>query len=179
VAGFSLGGGVTLELARRGRARSATAFSPIGFWTAREVAWCQRLLGGSRRRARALRPVLPALVAPVPLRSLIFLHLFGRPWRLSVEEALATADAGIAAEAFRPTLAAFSSHRFNSPRELDERRVLIAWGVRDVLLPVRQAARAERMLTRARHVRLPGCGHVPFLDDPELCAALLLEGSAG
>jgi pimeloyl-ACP methyl ester carboxylesterase len=30
----------------------------------------------------------------------------------------------------------------------------------------------------ARHIRLPGCGHVPMSDDPELVAGVLLRGSA-
>jgi pimeloyl-ACP methyl ester carboxylesterase len=179
VAGFSLGGGIVLELARRGSARSATAFSPIGFWTRREIEWCQRLLRNSHRQARAMRPLLPAFFALAPLRSVFFFYLFGRPWRLSAQECIAIADAGLDAERFEATLDAFSGHRFKAPAELDGCRLTIAWGVRDVVLPVRQAARAERMLPRARHVRMPGCGHVPFRDDPELCAALLLEGSSG
>src|SRR5690242_15343020 len=33
VAGSSLGGGVALEIGRRGLARSVTAFAPVGFWS--------------------------------------------------------------------------------------------------------------------------------------------------
>ncbi len=47
VAGFSMGGGIALELARRRAVRSATAFAPVGFWTDRERAWCQRSLGAA------------------------------------------------------------------------------------------------------------------------------------
>ncbi|SDQ58246.1 alpha/beta fold hydrolase [Thermostaphylospora chromogena] len=38
VAGNSLGATIALELARQGRARSATALAPIGFWTPGQVA---------------------------------------------------------------------------------------------------------------------------------------------
>ena len=55
--------------------------------------------------------------------------------------------------------------------------VTIAWGDRDLVLPYRQAARARRVLPHARHVRLAGCGHLPFADDPETCARLLLEAA--
>jgi pimeloyl-ACP methyl ester carboxylesterase len=46
------------------------------------------------------------------------------------------------------------------------------------LIP-RQAARAKRMLPWARHVALRGCGHLPFHDDPQAVAAVLLAGSGG
>ena len=53
----------------------------------------------------------------------------------------------------------------------------IAWGDRDLVLPYRQSKRARRVLPQARHVRLPGCGHLPFADDPRTCARLLLEAA--
>src|SRR6266516_544516 len=54
LAGFSLGGGVAYELGLLGRARSVTAISPIGFWTAREAAYCRVSLRASRALARTL-----------------------------------------------------------------------------------------------------------------------------
>src|SRR5438093_8851403 len=39
VAGNSLGGVLSLELASRGLARSATALAPAGFWSASDRAW--------------------------------------------------------------------------------------------------------------------------------------------
>ena len=56
--------------------------------------------------------------------------------------------------------------------------VTIAWGTRDRLLPPDQASIARQRLPRARFVSLPGCGHVPMTDDPDLVARVLLEGSA-
>ena len=44
--------------------------------------------------------------------------------------------------------------------------------------PAPGRARARALLPRARHVPLPGCGHIPMSDDPEGVAALLLAGSA-
>jgi pimeloyl-ACP methyl ester carboxylesterase len=52
--------------------------------------------------------------------------------------------------------------------------VTVAWGTRDLVLPYRrQARRARAALPTARHVLLPGCGHLPFSDDPRRCAELL------
>ena len=39
VAGNSMGGGIALELARRGAVASATALSPIGFWSKPESVY--------------------------------------------------------------------------------------------------------------------------------------------
>jgi pimeloyl-ACP methyl ester carboxylesterase len=55
--------------------------------------------------------------------------------------------------------------------------VTIAWGTRDLILLPRQARRAARALPHARVVPLPGCGHVPFFEDPPLVAQVLLEGA--
>ena len=51
-------------------------------------------------------------------------------------------------------------------------------GDRDFLLLSRQADRARKVLPWARHVTLPGCGHVPFSDDPGLLADVILSGAA-
>jgi len=56
--------------------------------------------------------------------------------------------------------------------------VTIGWGTRDRLLIPRQAERARPLLPQARHVPLPGCGHIPMSDDPDGVAALLLTTSA-
>ena len=54
----------------------------------------------------------------------------------------------------------------------------IAWGTRDRLLLNAQARRARLILPGARFLPLPGCGHVPMGDDPDLVARVLLEGSS-
>ena len=58
VAGNSLGGWVALELAVAGRARSVTAIAPAGLWPQPLAPRRSQ----ARRFARALRPVLPALL---------------------------------------------------------------------------------------------------------------------
>lgn len=54
--------------------------------------------------------------------------------------------------------------------------VTIAWGSRDLLLTHRtQSARAQWLMAWARHVTLPGCGHLPFADDPVACFDAILR----
>jgi pimeloyl-ACP methyl ester carboxylesterase len=177
VAGNSMGGAIALELARRGAVASATALSPAGFWTPRELAYAQRSLRASRAMVRGLRPAMPALTGAAAGRVATFSQVFAKPWRMTPDEAMATLDAFVDAPAFEPALTAFGHYRFAAGDELRGVPVTVAWGTRDALLIPRQAARARRLLPWATHVALRGCGHVPCHDDPATVAAVLLAGS--
>jgi pimeloyl-ACP methyl ester carboxylesterase len=172
-----MGGAIALELARRGAVASATAVSPAGFWNARELAFAQRSLRASRAIVRRLRPAVPAITRSAAGRIALFSQVYGRPWRMSPADAVATIDAFLGGPAFESALEAFGPYRFGAGDELRGVPVTIAWGTRDMLLIPRQAARARQLLPSARHVALQGCGHVPFLDDPDTVAAVLLAGS--
>jgi pimeloyl-ACP methyl ester carboxylesterase len=178
VAGNSMGGGVALELARRGAVASATAVSPIGFWTDRERRWCQDSLRRSRRLIQILAPVMAPILRTAAGRTAVMGQYFGRPWKLTGEQALDAVRTFAAAPAFDAAVTEFSHHRFHGPEELRNVPVTVAWGDRDYLLLYRQSRRAQRMLPWGRHVTLAGCGHAPFADDPTLLADVLLEGSA-
>lgn len=172
-AGHSTGGGVALDLAARGAARSATAVAPIGFWSARERAWCQASLRASRRLLGVIGPALPALVASPAGRTLLFGQNFARPWRIEPREALDSIAAFAGAAAFDETLSAFAG--WLAPiGAADVAPVTVAWGDRDLLLLPRQARRARLRLPRARHVTLRGCGHAAMVDDPEAVADVVL-----
>lgn len=56
--------------------------------------------------------------------------------------------------------------------------VTVAWGRRDMVLPVYQARRVRRYFPQARILVLPGVGHVPMTDDPNLMGTILLGGSS-
>jgi pimeloyl-ACP methyl ester carboxylesterase len=178
VAGNSMGGGIALELARRGAVRSATAVSPVGFWTARERAWAKASLRGARAAVRAQPPgVRRALAGNALVRTALFGQMLARPWRMPAAEAEATLAAFAAAERFDAALSAFDDHVFHDAHELRATPLTIAWGDRDALLLYRQSRRARRLLPWARHVTLRGCGHVPFHDDPQQVADVLLAGT--
>lgn len=173
VAGSSLGGGVALELGRRGLARSVTAFAPIGFWGPVSRRWCQVSVTGARLLGRVARPALPTLAATKAGRIALFGMFFGHPARLAPDVCLADVDALVAAPGFPAARAAFAGHRFRDPGALTGIPVTVAWGSRDAILPAFQARRAATVLPSARHVRLTGCGHLPFSDDPQSCATLI------
>ena len=173
VAGNSMGGAIALELARRRAVRSATAFSPAGFWTPLELRFTQASLGLLANLPPVLRPVVTALARRPAGRRALFSQTFGYPARLPAEEAVGTLEDAWASPAFAATLEAFSRYAFGEPEELRSVPVAVAWGRLDRLLPYRtQAPRARAMLPWATHVTL-GAGHVPFFDDPAAVAEVI------
>jgi pimeloyl-ACP methyl ester carboxylesterase len=179
VVGNSMGGAIALELARSGVVRSATAISPAGFWTAAERRYCQATLGALAGLPRALRPAVVAAAGSPVGRTALGAQLFARPWKVPAEEFRATLRDGWAAPAFGPALRAFDDYVFARGDELAGTPTSVLWGTRDGLLPYTlQAPRAVSALPAARHVPLPGLGHVPFTDDPGMCAAAIRRGVA-
>jgi pimeloyl-ACP methyl ester carboxylesterase len=178
VAGNSMGGAIALELGSRGSVASVTAISPAAFWTPRERTYARNTLRASRGLARRVRPAVPAITRSAAGRAAFFSHIFARPWRMTPAEAVATIDAFVDAPAFDTAMDGFGDYVFRGADAARGTPVTVAWGTRDVLLIPRQARRAQRLMPWARHVALRGCGHVPFHDDPEVVADVILAGSA-
>ena len=165
--GNSLGGQVALELARMGRARSVCALSPAGFWTARERLYCIAVLRFSAAAGARLLALPPWLAGGLPVRTLLACHLIGRPWRVPRADYLDALAHTAATPGLEAVFAGYRTWRAPLPHELDHIPITIAWGDRDLLLPLRQAKRARAVLPNARHVTLKGCGHVPWWDDTD------------
>ena len=172
VAGNSLGGGVALAMGAMGVCGSVCAVSPVGFIAGRERAYGRAVLASTRVMARALAPVAPAIARSAVLRTMLSLHAAARPWRIPPSDAAHWLRMYAQAPAFWELLKALDGWRAPVPAC----PATVAWGDRDRLLIFsRQAPRARRMLPRARHVVLRGCGHVPTWDDPEQVASVLLS----
>jgi pimeloyl-ACP methyl ester carboxylesterase len=173
VAGNSMGGAIALELARADAVSSACAISPAGFWTKRELRFCQRSLRPIPTLPSALRPLVEALVRTKAGRAVLLAQLFGWPMRVPAEEVVSELRDAWAAPAFLGALDAFDDYTFHAGQELRGVPVTIAWGTRDHLLPyARQAPRARAMLPWARHLTL-GAGHLPYFDDPGAVAEVV------
>jgi len=178
VAGNSLGGWLSLELARRGRARSATALSPAGFWTPREAAFCRQSLRTSHAVAQLLGERVRPIYATALGRTLLLSQVVARPWRMDPDAAVGAFLNLARSPGTIPTLERLTAEQFR-PGPRIEVPVTIAWGQHDHLLLPRQARRAARALPEARVITMPGVGHVPFSDDPQLVAQTILEGGPG
>ncbi len=174
VAGNSMGGGIALELARRGAVASVCAISPVGFWTDAERRFSRESLRSLTRIPDALHPALLALAGTRAGATALFWQTFGKPWRMPREEPPRILRNAWASPALAGALTAFNGYFFTHGEELDPGiPVTIAWGIHDRLLIYRtQAPRARKLLPRARHLSL-GVGHVPFFDDPPAVAAAI------
>lgn len=183
VIGNSMGGAVALELARRGLVSAAVAVSPAGFWTDAERRYCQLSIGSVGAIPPALRPALLAALRTRPGRIGLLAQNFARPTRVPADEAQLTLRDLWASLALEGALEAFARYRYPGPLSADRSprpgrsapALTVCWGSRDRLLPYSlQAPRARRELPEARHVTLPGLGHVPFWDDPGMVSRVIL-----
>jgi pimeloyl-ACP methyl ester carboxylesterase len=176
VAGNSLGGLLALEMGRRGLARSVTALSPAGFWSRPEQAYAFGLLLYMRLGAKTLpAPAVRRLAERPATRGVLVGSIYARPGLRGPAEAVAETRALRDAKGFSQTLRA--GLNVNVAEDVADVPVTIGWGTKDRLLLPRQADRARSRMPKARVVPLPGCGHVPMNDDPQLVARTVLEGS--
>ncbi len=177
VAGNSLGGLISLELARRGIARSATAISPAGFASSPEMVFARGSLWLAVRAARLAAPRSERLLVRPGLRRLAFRQVVEHPERMSPAEASESLRALAGAPWFDETLPALRPREFSGGAEIPV-PVTVAWGEDDRLLLPRQARRAAAEIPKARMVMLRGCGHVATYDDPAQVARAILGTAA-
>jgi pimeloyl-ACP methyl ester carboxylesterase len=176
VAGNSLGGRLALEAAVAGRAASATALSPAGFWrNEREAAMARATFKVMEAAGGRLQHFGPALSRHTAGRALLYGVTVRRPSRVPAEQAAGDMAAFLAAhDALEAILAQMTPFTGQIPADVP---VTIAWGTKDRLLRPPQVLVAKARLPQARIRPLPGCGHVPMTDDPALVADVLLQGS--
>jgi pimeloyl-ACP methyl ester carboxylesterase len=175
--GNSLGGGMALMLAARGRAKSVVALAPAGGWD---------LGDEDRRQVRSFFHMAQHLVKEAaPRADLIASTPEGRARALAfmtVNHAHVPAD--LIAHQLRgaaecpivlPLIDLVTEQGYAEVGPIDA-PVRIVWGTEDKVLPYpRAAARFREQLPDADWVVLENVGHVPQLDVPERCAELILE----
>ena len=176
-AGNSLGGGIALELARTGFARSACAISPIGFYSDRELAYSRATLLAGRKVAQRLAPRAEKLMRLAPIRAAALANYTANPLAWPAENAgRALANLGVS-----PGWEATFEHAigWRWPGGDVPVPATIAWGTLDGILLHSQARTAARQLPGARHVALRRRGHTPMFEVPDECAELLLSTMRG
>jgi pimeloyl-ACP methyl ester carboxylesterase len=170
VAGNSLGGWVALEMGRAGWASSVTALSPAGLW--------RNPLGDGDGRARVLarrwRPLVAAALRVPALRRWALASTVAHPERVPGKAGRELVLGWIDAAGYDGANREMRAGVFD-PGGYPDIPVTLAWGELDRLVA---PPRPQRRPAGAHFLVLPGVGHTPTWDDPELVARTLLEGSA-
>jgi pimeloyl-ACP methyl ester carboxylesterase len=173
--GNSLGGWVALELARRGRARSVTAFSPAGAWRTRRDF--ERLVALFHTTHTVLgNPLLGPLVRNRALQWLGLTTVASHPARIPAEDVREMIADMLGCAIFDEMFRAPGAAAGLAPFDVAHCPVRIAWARRDRVISYRRFGRPMRELVPgAEFSLLPGVGHLPMYDDPRLVARTVLE----
>lgn len=174
IAGISLGAWVAIECARQGGATAVVALCPAGFWR-RSPDPFDRRVARRRRRGRALRPLFRPVMHTARGRRETLGRFVYRPERLSPGEAHAIAKAYVTAPAYDEASALMRAGRVEELKSIKV-PITLAWAEHDTLVRNRPLP-AKALPKRVEQVVLPGCGHVPTWDDPELVARVILAGA--
>ncbi len=170
VAGNSLGGWVGLEMGRFGWAASVTALSPAGLW--RQAGPPRR--SPARLWGRRLRPLVSVALAIPRLRERALSSFVGHPDRVPPAAGRALVLGWLGAPGYDAANLAMRTQIFDPVGYPSGIPVTIAWGELDRLVG---PPKPERRPDGARFLVLPGVGHTPTWDDPQLVARTLLDGS--
>jgi pimeloyl-ACP methyl ester carboxylesterase len=179
--GNSMGGGIALELAKRGRARSVLALAPAGGWSrgdgegprignffAKQIkmlkrthAWSERIMRRPGTRRLAFREIMRhgELVSPADAAGI----------------SQAALDCSISQRAIQALLADKAELTIG---DLDRIAcpVLLATPQFDRVLPgPRHAPRYRREISGVKAIALSDCGHMPMWDDAKLVTKLIVE----
>jgi pimeloyl-ACP methyl ester carboxylesterase len=174
VAGISLGGWVAIECARQGGAAAAIGLCTAGFWK-RSPAASNRAVARARRGGRVMGSFLRPMMSTARGRRRALGRFIYRPERLSPGEAQAIAKAYVTAPAYDDASALMRAGRVEDLKGIKV-PITLAWAEHDTL--VRNRPLRDGLLPkRVEQVELPGCGHVPTWDDPDLVARVVLAGA--
>lgn len=178
VVGNSLGGWVSLELARRGRARSVVALSPAGGWIGdRQLRRVSRLMRQALRFGTVTSPTVLSLLRRPRFRSLAFRSAMLHGERVPPAAALEMVEDLGACTILEPFLAAtLRDGPFAADMSHVTAPIRVAWAEKDRTIPFEGYGKPLlEHVPGAELVHLPGVGHVPMFDDPALVTRTILE----
>lgn len=178
--GNSLGGWIALELATRGRARSVVAISPAGGWEAgtRAERRLQTMFNRNHKLSSRFMARLEGWMRRPRLRRMLLWQVVAHGERIPAAVALELLRDSVQCPVYFDLMEAIM--RAGPPASFDgiEVPVTLVWGTKDRILPLRTYSRRLRgMLPDAEWVELPGLGHVPMSDDPDLVARAIVAGA--
>lgn len=175
--GFSLGGRLVLELARRGRAKSVVALSPGGFWAGWERAFLQWTLLSSVSALKLLKGLVPGLAQTAITRSAVLVQLSARPWALDGDDVEVELISFTETSTFYPLVVDLAAAPMQKgPAAPTTRKVTIGWGRHDRLCFPSQAQRAKAAFPGASLRWFDHSGHYLIWDEPARALEIIREG---
>lgn len=167
IVGNSLGGWLAFELAERGRARTAVAFSPAGGWSRRGFNRCARWFYLNKVLSALTRPLVPLFLRFGIVRKIMFAMIVKNGDRLTPSQAVnQTRDT--MPGAFDRILPSLGREGLRDYSDL-EVPTLIAWSGEDRFTPLHPDSDAWRAASpRSEFQVLDGCGHLPMFDRSDL-----------
>ena len=146
----------------------------------REERRLRPLFVRNHKASKALLPRLNSLVRRPRLRRMLFWQVVAHGERIPPAAAAQMVRDSVSCPVYSELMDAII--RDGPPRGFDGVRcpVLLAWGTRDRIISARRCSKRLRdMLPGAEWVELPGLGHSPMSDDPELVARTITEFVGG
>lgn len=178
--GNSMGGALSLELAKRGRARSVVAISPGGGWREDDQvtpAWIIKFFQRTQALTKRTERTLPAVMRRPGSRRIALRDVMTRGDQVPAREAVALARSSIRCTVVDDVL---ETIRDGKARMVDldtiDVPVLLAWGTNDRILKLDvHAPRFREEIPNVEWRPLPGLGHTPMWDDPALIARTIAD----
>jgi pimeloyl-ACP methyl ester carboxylesterase len=177
VAGNSLGGWLSMELARRGFANSVVALSPAGGWrTDRDYLSVARAFRVFYSVVDGLHVLLMPFIRFDRVRKALMRQTMERGDRIPPSKFGSLLQAMACAHVIPGLLRTMRRDGPVKPLDVSDIPVRIAWGECDRVIPFERYGRpfVER-IRGAELITLPALGHVPVYDDPDLVAATILS----
>jgi pimeloyl-ACP methyl ester carboxylesterase len=174
-AGNSVGGWTALELAKLGRARSVVAIGPAGLWKDHAPRSSVAQMRAEHTMGKRFSRLTPRVLRSAVGRTLLMGGTVAKPRQLPADVAIDMATTFATTPAFDEHFAQTTRERFRGGQAITV-PVTVAWGAKERVLPL-GGRRRDELPAHTRVVTLPGCGHVPMWDDPELIARTILEGT--
>jgi pimeloyl-ACP methyl ester carboxylesterase len=174
MAGTSLGGGMALEAARRGLARTVVAISPIGLWERRPAPHVPYVFASLRFTATTIPRALKALLwNPLLRECALAVPMSVGSRRMPLGDAYRSVDDLAASTAFEDTFECTRAPFFGRDISVP---VTVAFGHRDWIL-TRGSRHRDRLPTAATWIEKDRWGHVPMWADPAGVTQLILDGT--
>ena len=178
IAGNSLGGWMAIELAARGRARTAVALAPAGGWErgSREERRLARFFRRQHRMIALSAPYTERLMRRPRLRHLAMRDVCVHGERWTPEQAVAMSRGALECAIYEPFIEIIERDGPPTSFAAIDVPVRIVWCAKDRILPeARHAPGYRRMVPGAEVLTLQDAGHVPMIDDPEGTSRMILE----